>query len=176
MSERPDATPDAAPDAAQPPWPQYAAAVVELVLDGRHLIVSPCEDPSSTDESSHEYWREPIFVLTAADPYPLQLTPVENDVRLASLCAELDAAGVQHDAALGRSPDWSTWEVSRVLRGIDRARALEIAARHGQLAVYEIGACIRCVDVASGTVVTERAFAVLQDADGSDAIVIPTGR
>jgi hypothetical protein len=103
------------------------------------------------------------------------LSPEENAARLERLCAELDAEGISHDPALGRSPDGSTSEVSRALRGINRDLARRIAARHGQLAVYEIDALIRCVDVASGAVVTARAFSVRHAPAGSDELLGPTG-
>lgn len=163
------------------PWPQYAEAVVELILDGRHLVLTPVPAPVPAPLSRAEpnralsRWRPPIWVLTAGDPYPLELTGAENAAREQVLVAELEAASIQHDPALGRAPDGSTSEVSRALRGIDRARALAIAARHGQLAVYEIDEHIRCVHVASGTVVTTRAF-VLREADaGCEDLVGPTG-
>jgi hypothetical protein len=169
-------------DATSTPWPQYAEAVVELILDGRHLVLTPTPftvpalaPARGGSARALSRWRPPIWVLTAGDPYPLELTGAENAAREKVLIAELDAAGIEHDPALGRSPDGSTSEVSRALRGIDRARALAIAARHGQLAVYEIDEDIRCIDVASGTVVTTRAFVLREAEAGSEDLVGPTG-
>jgi hypothetical protein len=161
------------PDPSRAPWPQYAAAVVELIIDGAHIVLTPL--PTSERAGDLADWSPPIWVLTAGDPYPVELSPDENAERERLLVAELDAAGVRHDPALGRSADGATSEVSRALRGIDRAQALAIAARHGQLAVYEIEDLIRCVDVASGEVVTEHAFTIAVAAAGSDALVGPTG-
>jgi len=161
------------PDPDHAPWPQYASAVVEMVLDGRHVVLTPGDGPLR--EQSLKRWESPIWVLTAGDPYPVELAPAENAERERRLIAELDAAGIRHDPALGRAPDGSTSEVSRALRGINRARALEIATKHGQLAVFEIDDEIRCVDVASGCVVTSRTFDVAEVAADSDELVGPTG-
>ena len=167
-------------DPQGPPWPQYAQAVVELVLDGTHLVLTPLTGGAGAERASGPAsalaaWQPPIWVLTAGDPYPLALTEAENAERARLLCAELDAAGITHDPALGSAPDGSTSEVSRALRGIDRAQACAIAARHGQLAVYEIDDLLRCVDVASGTVVTAHAFATRRAAAGDGRLSGPTG-
>ena len=52
---------------------------------------------------------------------------------------------------------------------------LAVAARHGQLAVYEIAARIDCVDVASSSVVTSRGYMVSSAPAGSDELIGPTG-
>jgi hypothetical protein len=183
------------PDPRHAPWPQYASAVVELVIDGRHLVLTPLPpvppgerpgdraDPSAGTHAasvgqgggSLAAIGPPIWVLTAGDPYPAELTEQENAERGRRLMVELDAAGVLHDPALGRSPDGATYEVSRALRGIDRVRAISIAARYDQLAVYEIDDSIRCVDVATGQVVTSRPFTVAEVDAGSDRLGGPTG-
>jgi len=174
----------APPDAQDPPWPQYAQAVVELVLDGDHIVVTPLPDgPSGRGGLEREVgaaspfaiWQPPIWILTAGDPYPLALTDAENAERVRRLCTELDAAGIMHDPALGSAPDGSTSEVSRALRGIDRALARAIAARHGQLAVYEIDDLLRCVDVASGADVTARPFQMRRAPAGDARLTGPTG-
>jgi len=180
MSERPD------PRSA--PWHQYASAVVEMILEGRHVVLTPLATSDATEGRGDEgpepavshrplpaTWGPPIWVLTAGDPYPVEMTVEENAERQRVLIAELDAAGIRHDPAIGRAPDGSTSEVSRALRGIDRWQALAIAGRHGQLAVYEIDDRIRCVDVASTEVITARAFTIAEALAGSDALVGPTG-
>jgi hypothetical protein len=168
------------PDPRTAPWPHYAEAVIELILDGHHLVLTPLPQtgatatPASGPADLLAHAGGPTWVLTAGDPYPVELTPEENAVREQQLCAELDAAGLRHDPALGRSPDGSVSERSRALRGVDRAAVLGIAARHGQLAVYEIAEGIACVEVASGTVVTRRDYELkVAPADGT--LVGPTG-
>jgi hypothetical protein len=182
------------PDASCSPWPEYASAVVEIVMDGRHFVLTPLaretpeprtragdgpvvsdargapiEPPPSTLR------RPPVMVLTAGDPYPAELSQAENAARMELLCAALDATGIEHDPALGRSKDGSTSEISRALRGVDRAEALDIAGRFGQLAVYEIDDRIRCVDVATGKVVTVRDYDLRDEPAGSDELLGPTG-
>ena len=184
------ATDPGPPDASHDPWPQYAQAVVELVVDGEHLVLTPRgapvgdqlggvgpvdrAGPSDTDGRLAAL-GPPVWVLTAGDPYPLELTAEENAARNAVLRAELDSLGLRHDPALGRSPDGSTFEVSVAVRGTDRATVLAIAARYGQLAVYELDDRIRCVDVASGAVVTVVDHRLASAAPGSDELVGPTG-
>jgi hypothetical protein len=179
------------PDARHMPWPHYAAAVVELVIDGRHIVLTPLprspeavdapdvsdepDAPTSLDRSPLARWRPPIMVLTAGDPYPVELDERENEARMRRLCAQLDTAGIEHDPALGRSPDGSTSEVSRALRGVGRTQALEFAARFGQLAIYDIDERIRCVHVASGAVVTEHEYSLRDAAAGSRDLLGPTG-
>ena len=167
---------DQEPDPTVAPWPQYAEAIVELILDGRHLVLIP-DDPAAQDDARDALAGSatPIWVLTAGDPYPAELGAVENAARLQRLCDELDALGLQHHPALGRSRDGAASEVSRAVRGAERENVLAVAARHGQLAVYEIAARIDCVDVASSSVVTSRAYVVSSAPAGSDELSGPTG-
>ncbi len=165
---------DQGPDPTLAPWPQYAEAIVELILDGRHLVLTP-DDGAGLGAAALGGSATPIWVLTAGDPYPAELGVVENAARLQRLCDELDALGLQHHPALGRSRDGAASEVSRAVRGAERANVLAIAARHGQLAVYEIAARIDCVDVASSSVVTSRAYVVSAALAGSDELIGPTG-
>ena len=172
MSER-TAPPD--PDVA--PWPLYATAVVELNVEGEHLVLTPMDTADGTPSGHHAPLDPagPVWVLTAGDPYPAELDAAENAARNARLIAELDALGLRCDPALGRSPDGSTSERSVAVRGSDRATVLAAAGRHGQLAVYEIEDRILCIDVASGAVVTVRAFRLERAPAGSGRLVGPTG-
>jgi hypothetical protein len=170
------------PDPAAPPWPQYARAVVELVIDGEHLVLTPDPegpDPGEADGRSEpdplRVWQPPIWVLTAGDPYPRELTVAENAARNTVLRGELDVLGLRHDPALGRAPDGSTYEVSVAVRGADLATVLELAARHGQLAVYGLDDRIRCIDVATGLTVTTVAYRLRHGPVGSGELVGPTG-
>jgi hypothetical protein len=175
-----DVSMDGAPDPKRRPWPEYADAVIELVLEGRHFVLVPAPATAHLPDG----WGRPtsggaplgvIHVLTAGDPYPEVLSAAENAERERRLVRELDAAGIQHDPALGRSADGSASEVSRALRGVDRADAIAIAARHGQLAIYEIDDRIHTVDVATGAIVSSRDFRRSDVHVSSDALVGPTG-
>lgn len=162
------------PDPTLPPWPQYAEAVVELVLGGEHLVLMPCAlDVAEPDALSSR--GAPLWVLTAGDPYPVELDAEENAARNAVLKGDIERLGLAHHPALGRSPDGSTSEVSVAVRGTTREVVLGLAERHGQLAVYELDDRIRCVDVASGGVVTAVPFRLAAAPAGSDTLVGPTG-
>lgn len=162
------------PDATLAPWPQYAEAVVELVLDGEHLVLTPCP-PDEAEPDALSARGAPLWVLTAGDPYPLELDANENAARNAVLKGDIERLGLAHHPALGRSPDGSTSEVSVAVRGTSRAVVLDLAARHGQIAVYELDDRIRCVDVASAGVVTTVPFRLAAAPAGSATLVGPTG-
>jgi hypothetical protein len=172
-----------APDATDEPWPDYASAIVELVLQGIHhgihVVLSPLDDVrSATDVGPSTLPPElepPVWVLTAGDPYPDVLGAEENAARNRELRATLTAAGIRHDPALGRAADGSVWELSVALRGVDRATVLSIAAQHGQLAVFEISDTIACIDVASAAVVTRRSYTALSGTVGDRSLIGPTG-
>lgn len=172
--------PRSAPDPSSAPWPQYAQAVVELLIDGEHVVLSPFgggarNGPRADGGAAVAKLGGPVWVLTAGDPYPVTLAEEENAARNAALREDLAARGIDAAPALGRSPDGSTSEISLAVRGTDRRTVLEVAARHGQLAVYEIENRILCVDVASGHVVSAVDFRVDRAHAGSDALVGPTG-
>lgn len=160
-----DRPPDVSLEASGEPWDRYARAIVEIVVDGGVLEltprdgVAPAPTPDRASVPVGGLLPGPVTFVTACDPHPRLLTPAENRARTEALIAQLDAAGVVHLPALGRSPDHRESEVSRALLGIDRATGLAIAAAHDQLAVFEIdGATIACVTVADGAVMTRRAY------------------
>ena len=162
------------PDPTLAPWPQYAEAVVELVVDGEHLVLTPCS-PDAAEPDALSTRGAPLWVLTAGDPYPLELDAEENAARNAALKGDIEQLGLATHPALGRSPDGSTFEVSLAVRGTSREVVLDLAARHGQLAVYELDDRIRCVDVASASVVTAVPFRLAAAPAGSGTLVGPTG-
>ena len=173
------------PDPTLEPWPQYATAIVDLLLDGEHLVLTPTADRERPAGDAHVApavvppiapWGPPVWVLTAGDPYPDELSCEENARRNATLRAELDAQGFRTDHALGRAPDGSASERSLAVRGAERATVLAAAKRHGQLAVYEIEDRILCVDVASGVPVTSVAYRLGRSASAGDTLPDPTGR
>jgi hypothetical protein len=155
-----------APIAPGEPWDRYARAVVEIEVDGAVLELTPrplgapgtgtgSDAGDAAGAPVGGLLPSPVTILTACDPFPRVLDAAENAARTAALVAELDAAGITHLPALGRSPDHRESEVSRALVGVDRATALRIAAAHEQLAVFEIDAAgISCVAVADATVRT----------------------
>jgi hypothetical protein len=160
----PDRERDASLEASGEPWDRYARAVVEIALDDRVLELVPRDGaappapPAAASAPIGGVLPGPVTIVTACDPYPRTLAAAENRARTAALVRALDAAGIPHLPALGRSPDRRESEVSRALLGVDRATGLAVAAAHDQLAVFEIdGATIACVTVADGAVMTRRA-------------------
>jgi hypothetical protein len=139
------------------PWREYAAAFVELLLDGRLFMLEPRERAASLTASRTGAGTEvaafetlpvqPVWIITAWNPHPHFLSREENERRGRSLEEELDAAGLIHCPAVGRSPDWSAFEHSRAVIGSDRTTVLRFAAAFDQLAVFEITDHITCVAV-----------------------------
>lgn len=155
------------PDPTSPPWPQYAEAIVEISLGAMRLELTPTDDPSpAVGQDGTAVTLPPgvlpLWVLTAGDPYPETLGAPNNAARNARLRSELELAGLTVHDALGRAPDGSTAEVSLAVGGTDRTSVLAHAARHGQLAVYEVDDRIRCVSVDGGHEVTARPYEVRQ--------------
>lgn len=152
-------------DGPDGPWDRYARAVVEIVVADGVLELTPRPGevpvPSAAAAAAPVGGRlaGPVSIVTAGDPYPEVLDAATNAARMAALVARLDADGVTHLPALGRSPDHRESEVSRALLGLERSAVLRIAAADGQLAVFEIdGATIACVAVTDGVVQTRRAY------------------
>lgn len=153
------------PDPTQSPWPHYAEAIVEVAVGDRRLVLTPTDSASEAAPTGGRAATIPpdllpLWVLTAGDPYPRELDPAENAARNARLRRELERGGLMVRDALGRAPDGSTAEVSLAVGGTDRASVCAHAARHEQLAVYEIDDRIRCVRVVDGHEVTVRPYRV----------------
>jgi hypothetical protein len=152
------------------PWPAYAAAFVEILTPVGRLEIRPLQqkgflltapDPWIALASSLGVGPEAfVWIVTAADPHPLELDATENELRAAALEAELDARGLQHLEALARSPDGRSREVSRAILGTTRVEVLEVAAGFDQLAVFEIGRELACVETATGEVITSHPYEV----------------
>jgi len=163
----PGTAPEPQGESAQEPWDRYARAIVEVALPaGGTLVVTPLAAPAgeataepavAAGAPAHPLLAATLWFLTACDPYPKTLTAVENAARLAALDADLVAAGIRFLPALGRAPDHSEWEESRVLIGVDREVALQHAAAFEQLAVFAIDAQqVNCIATADGRTVTSR--------------------
>jgi hypothetical protein len=112
-------------------WDLYLGAVIDCEIDGRtrHLR-GPDAEPLPAGL--------PIFVLTAYNPGGVERDDALNEAAERTLERELAGQGLNFWPALGRSPDDSWSEPGVALAGLDRARACELGARYGQLAVYEL--------------------------------------
>lgn len=157
--------------AVEPPWGDYAETVLEVALPGWTAVLSPLPDDAASGEGpvggSAAPEASPLlpaplpapwWVVTACNPHPLVLPDEENLQRDEALVADLDAAGVAHHPAVGRSPD-ATWvEVGRALVGVDRATALAHARAYDQAAVFEVDDRVRVIACADGRIVSSRAY------------------
>jgi hypothetical protein len=152
------------------PWPEYATAVVEIAAPKGRLLLRP-ESSGAADVSLSGGQRDlseglgvaagtVVWIVTASNPYPTDLDETTNSSRAQQLEQELDRRGLVHLAALARSPDGSSQEVSRAVHGTTREAVLDVARRFGQLAVFEIADDIACVEAATGRVVTTRPYVV----------------
>jgi hypothetical protein len=150
------------------PWPEYAAAFVEIAAAEGRVLLRPCHDPAV---ASTRTWddlaqlvgvpaRTVMWIVTASDPFPHELDDATNAARAMQLEDALDAHGLTHLAALARSPDGGSREVSRAIVGATRAMVLDVAASFAQLAVFEITHELACVETATGTVMTSQPYRV----------------
>ncbi|WP_130649203.1 DUF3293 domain-containing protein [Egicoccus halophilus] len=112
----------------------YLAAIVEVDLDRRRLVVEPA--PADTVEGSFPDGCAHLHVMTAHNPRSRVLPAAENAARNRRLAGDLLAAGLDHHPALGRSPDGTWREPSYALVDVDEAVVLDLADRFGQHAVY----------------------------------------
>ena len=78
--------------------------------------------------------------LTAWNPGSRPLPREENDARAQALGRDVRAAGQDLLEGQGRSPDRDWCEESCLVLGIDRARAIALARRYGQVAFLFIDA------------------------------------
>lgn len=160
-------------DQLDDPWPQYASAHVELDSPAGRLELRPVgaeaiRPSSTTPEGSWSALTSlldvpqgtVVWIVTASDPYPVELDEASNVARAHELSAALDEGGFVHRSALARSPDHRAREVSRAVLGATRADVLAIAARFEQLAVFEIADELACVATATAEVMTSRPYVV----------------
>jgi hypothetical protein len=152
------------------PWPEYAAAHVEIATQQGRLLLrpegsgTPVTGPTSGWSALTVALGVPagtlVSIVTASNPYPLELDDDANARRARQLEAELDRRGLRHVDALARSPDGSSCEVSRAIIGASREQVREIAQHFEQLAVFEFADVLACVETATGRVVTVRPYLV----------------
>jgi len=152
------------------PWPEYANAVVEIAAPKGRLLLRP-ESSGRSEMGLRGGWSDlteglgvatgtVVWIVTASNPYPIDLDESTNSLRAHQLEHELGLRALVHLAALARSPDGSSQEVSRAVHGTTREVVLDVARRFEQLAVFEIAHDIACVEAATGRVVTTRPYVV----------------
>ena len=112
----------------------YLDSVVEIVFDAGTVLVTPA--PRGTTDGRFPADVSRLHVITAWNPYSQVLDAPDNEARNAALARDLQAAGLAHRDAVGRSPD-GTWR-EQCFAVLDAAEdvVLDLAERHDQHAVY----------------------------------------
>jgi uncharacterized protein DUF3293 len=117
-------------------WSSYPETVLvfagesEMVIDLREPV-----PPATRNALVAMGLGEPFSVLTSYNPRGETIDAGENDRRFKELRAELDSAGIEYLVMDACSPDRSHCECSVALKG-DRGRAIEIAKRWEQVAIF----------------------------------------
>lgn len=126
---RPDPTTDPPPVAA------YLATVVELHLPDGLLLVVP--DPgAATPRPGPLVGAAPVHLVTAANPWSIDLGDAENEVRNAEARATLAARGLVHVPAVGRDAQGTWREPGFGVLGADEPTVLALADDWCQHGIY----------------------------------------
>jgi hypothetical protein len=124
---------NAAPD---PSWSHYPKTV--LHFGDRHRIAVDLRAPLSArvlDQLGNLEAGSPFAVVTAFNPYGVNVTNEENVRRHSTLRDELESAGIPNVPAAGMSPDGAHREEGYAV-WISRNRARDLAARYDQTAFF----------------------------------------
>lgn len=81
-------------------------------------------------------FHAPVHLLTAFNPWGRELPDDENDMLQARLARHLEAERIETLHSLGASEDRSWMEPGFALLGVDEERAVAVARRFNQRAVY----------------------------------------
>jgi transcriptional regulator with XRE-family HTH domain len=129
--EQPAASPEVGPLSEL-----YARTVLEIDwTDDMRLVVQHRDE--GVTEGSFPDGAERIHVITAANPRSRLLRVSENHERNRLLAQDLEAAGLDHRPAIGRSPDSSWSEPSFAVIDAERDLLLDLARRYEQHAIFE---------------------------------------
>lgn len=112
----------------------YLDAVVEIGFPSGTVVVTAA--PAGTTHGPYPARLSHLHVITASNPYSQVLDAADNAARNAALVRDLDAAGLAHLDAVGRSPDGTWHEQSFAVVDADEDTVLDLADRYDQHAVY----------------------------------------
>lgn len=108
----------------------YANTALIARIDGRQVPLA--------DFSPGKLPRSPLFVITGCNPGSRELTKDENRRRTEELADELRRCGFEHWECRGVASDGRWAEDGFAVAGIERDQAIELGARFGQFAVFEV--------------------------------------
>lgn len=112
----------------------YLDSVVEIACATGTVLVVPAAPGTTDGDFPGEFGQ--LHVVTAWNPYSQVLDAVDNAARNAALADDLDAAGLVHLDAVGRSPDGNWHEESFAVPDADEDVLLDLAERYDQHAIY----------------------------------------
>lgn len=117
----------------------YNSAVIDIASAQGVVTTVPVQGPPQRlidlpDGAAH------VHIITACNPRSERLPRGDNEDRNRSLEQDLDAAGLAHRPAVGRSRDSSWAEPSFAVLDADEAVVLALAERWEQHAIYRITA------------------------------------
>lgn len=115
----------------------YLDAEVDLWLppDDVHTVLRPA--PAGIATGDFPAGVAVVHVVTAYDPASRPLPPARNAARDRALRAELAPMPARWiSRAVGRDPEGTHTEASWAVADLDETSVLDLAVRHGQLAVY----------------------------------------
>jgi len=124
------------PDQHDPDWPKYPETVLDfgtrpaIEIDLRRI---PSDDAVAALTAAG--FGEPFAIMTAFDPRGKNLSREENEKRQQQLERRLRASRYSFVRVDACSPDKSHCECSVAIK-IDRSRALQIAERWEQIAIF----------------------------------------
>ncbi len=117
-------------------WTAFDRTVVEIEFNGSTVRVGPDTGPvpaTLLDGGA-------CHVVTAWNPDGERRPEAQNAAAHERLVADLEAIGARWVAATGSACDGSWSERGVCAFGLGRERAVELGARYGQLAVFELSA------------------------------------
>ena len=113
----------------------YTATILDLWLPER-LTVEP--RPTGIRDGAFPAGIDHVHVITASNPRSRPLSAAENQARNDLLRRDLRRLSGAHEVSLatGRSADGGWIEHGFAVVDADRATLIDLAIRHGQLAIY----------------------------------------
>lgn len=123
------------PSSAPPPVEHYLTTVVTIDVGPRRIVVRPDPTGGAAMPRTH-LAADAVHVVTAANPWSVELEAWENEERNAEAAAVLDALGLRHVPAEGTDPAGTWAEPGFALLDAPDERVLGLAAAWCQHGIY----------------------------------------